>query len=256
MLNKLSGLVIGTLLVCNLALAATWSDYSPAIGSTKMAALLSRADTHQWASEWIGLGNGGAIWRNPNDPSSQGSIENWFLDNDGWYKIRSYENPAAPIGHQVYQVTCIKADVTDLNTGKVLPLLCNRAGQPYVPFLIPNDPFRVRAWGLVDGTLQYYWEATFYPNEQATDVCWLAGPRTLQVIRQQEAWWDSGGLWMNGGNVGIRPFNANGTPVEVNVPMARETTLAKGLGVFTTVDLTGPTKGIQLCLYSIWQWGS
>lgn len=221
--------------------AATWGDYSPAIGPSKQAGMIVWENTKQWVSEWIGLGDGSVWWREPNTGQSNG-IEHWTVLN-GWYMIKSFEDP----GVGVWSADCIKAVLTDINTGQKASLPCTK-GHFYTPFLIPSDPYRMQIWGLIAGTNRFYWDASFYPNEKATNNCWVGGPTTLPVIREQENWWDDSG-WMDKLKHPI-PFNGM-TPIEVSVPMAREATLAKGYGVWTLVDLV--TKD-RMCLYSTWTW--
>ena len=108
----------------------------------------------------------------------------------------------------------------------------------------------MQIWGIIAGTNRFYWDASFFPNETATNNCWVGGPMTAKVIREQENWWDDSG-WMDKKAHPI-PWFGN-TPVEVPVTYAREATVAKGLGVWTLHDLVPGSRNI--CLYSIWSWG-
>jgi hypothetical protein len=225
--------------VVNNVFGATWQDYSPAVGPEHKAGMLVWQDTKQYTSMWIGLGNGDTIWRDPNT-TAPGTVEHWRL-SDGFWKIMAFDT---------FSADCIKAELEDLNSGLTVSLPCTK-GHFYVPFLLPKDPFRIRNWGIIAGTEKFYWEAKFFPGEQATNPCWYQGSRTVEVMRQQEAWWDQNGGWVN--NVqGTPAFDANGTPVRPVVAMAREATLAKGFGVWTLRDLLPNSRTI--CLYSVWDW--
>lgn len=212
--------------------AATISEYFIHVQPSKFAGLLLRQDTHQRASSWTGLGNGDVLWRDPNKANDPGSTEHMRL-RDGWLMLDGFDGSS---------VKCIQAEIEDINSGERMSLPCDNY---YAPWLVPRDPWRIRFWQAIGDILVYY-EAAFYPGEQATNPCWYEGPQTREVIRQQEAWYDTRGGWAFGS--GSAPFDAFGKPLRPMVALGRETTIAKGDGVWTIKD------AVPLCAYSTWQW--
>lgn len=202
---------------------------------------------HEWLSMWVSDGTGQAAWRNPSTGQTN-SVEHWRDGRDGYIYVDGYSDKF-DVGVQ-FTSDCMLVQIIDLESGVYFQPPCAK-GQIYFPALMPRGPWRLRFWGALAGTSRFYYEADFFPGEKATNNCWYEGPKTVDVLRQREVWYDSNGGWVRGtGNKS--PFNAQGLPQDVQTTKTFEITLAKGYGTgWTGTDLA---TGQKFCLYSVWSW--
>lgn len=121
-----------------------------------------------------------------------------------WIYLNSYHG-RGPITHDSI-VTTSRA-LLDYG-GKIYDVtsVCGGSGQPYVPRNVSGQPHRIRVWGLIAGSRQWYWEASFGYQGAVTNTCWKGGgSQTRPVIQMSEAWWDDNGGWMFGGSGAMGP---------------------------------------------------
>lgn len=218
------------------ASAATLPEYYVHLQGKPIAGMLVWQDTREWLSMWVAYPNGDMAWRDPRSPGP-GSVEHQVI-RDGFFVLNGFDQ---------WPADCVRAELEDINSGVVTTLPCTK-GHFYSPLLIPRDPWRMRIWGVIPGK-KFYWEADFYPSEQMTNPCWIEGPKTAEVIRQKEVWYDTGGGWVRGS--GTNPWDAAGKPIRPTVNKQWEVTVAKGYGIWTMKDLA---TGKSMCAYSIWNW--
>lgn len=238
-------------LIAGPAFAVTAPQFWVHTAPQKQASILAWQGTSQWVTEWISDGTGSALWRDPNNPEdrSKWNVEHWAL-RDGWLMIDWFSNDF--VGAPRFNADCVKAEIQDVQTGITAPLTC-RGGHYYVPFLMPRDPWRVRMWLLIAGSLHAYWEAQFSPQANASGAC-MTEPQ--DVIVQREVWWDSGGGgpkhdgWAEGS--GTAAFDAKWNPITPAVTYGVEAVVAKGQGVIRRTDFI---DGRTMCLYAHWSWG-
>ncbi len=213
------------------AWGATLSEYLPHATGDHVAGMLVRQDSGEWASEWIAYGGGKLEWRDPH--TAVGNFEYMSVRN-GWIYLDRLDQ---------WQVLCTRAELED--AGGVATTIDCSSGHPYVPLLLPKDPFTVRVWGTVGGQL-FYWQSVFTPGVQVLNTCWYQGPRTMEAIEQQDSWWAQNSGWVRA--IGTLPYS-NGQPVRPTVNNKYRVTLVKGIGVWTIHD-----DGVNLCAYSTWSW--
>jgi hypothetical protein len=210
-------------------------DYMPHASGQHLAGMLVRQDSRQWASMWVAYDNGMLEWRDPN--TGHGNFEFMSVRN-GWIYLDRLDQ---------WAITCQRAELEDINSGTTVDVTCDK-GHPYVPLLLPRDPFRVRVWGKVGGQ-PFYWQSDFYPGERMQNDCWYQGSQTLEVTRQKDSWWSMSSGWVRA--TGTLPYDAAGRPQRPAVDNKYEVTLAKGIGVWTINDMT---SGQKFCAYSTWRW--
>jgi hypothetical protein len=221
-----------------LAEAETSPEYYIHFQPKQIAGMLVHENSRQWASLWVAHKEGFVEWLDPNTGS--GSGREYGVIRDGWFVLTAFDQ---------WSADCVRAELEDINSGVVTTIQCSK-GHYYIPLLVPRDPFRVRVWGVIaGGPKKFYWEADFFPNEQKFNPCWYEGPKTAQVIRQQEVWFDTAGGWVRG--TGTAPFDAAGKPIRPQVIKQWEVTVARGYGVWTMQDLN---TGDKYCAYSTWEW--
>jgi hypothetical protein len=237
-------------LLCVALLGATWYDAKAAttpeyfihFQPKQVAGLLVTDDVHrQWSSLWVAHKEGFVEWLNPD--GTTGSGREYEQVRNGYLTITAFDQ---------WTADCRKAVLEDINTGARTELQCQAGtGHYYIPWLVPQDPVRIRIWGVIaGGPKRFYWEADFYPNEKKLNNCWYEGPKTADVIRQQEVWYDDGGGWIRG--TGTAAWNAQGQPIIPQTVKQWEATIAKGYGVWTLQDLR--PGGPKYCEYSRWDW--
>jgi len=220
--------------------AAIATDFYVHLQAKRQAALIVWQDIsgRPGLAVWVADGTGAVQWRNPDGSISQAGTEHMAIRN-GWIMLDRF----GP-----WSADCIKAELVDIQTGTVMEFPCKPGGgHPYVPMILPRDPFRVRVWGLIDGKQAFYWETDFAHVGQVRNECWYEGPQSRESIQQSEAWFAAHGGWLIGS--GGAPFDAQGKPQAANAVHGCTVTVAKGAGVWTYA--VGKDRA---CLYSLWNW--
>lgn len=114
---------------------------------------------------------------------------------------------------------------------------CSGVGQPYVPRNVSGQPHRIRVWGLIANSTNWYWEARFTYTPAKTNACWQGlGSQTRGALTVSEAWWDPSSNWLFNGS---GTMGADGLPNGLNVALMRTFSLGQGAGYAWQLSSSG-----------------
>lgn len=246
--NQIVGALAGVALYVGTCQAVTtpeyWVHMTP--GVKQGALFVNQANPASWFSEWVSVGDGGAMWLNPATGKTTG-VEHWVARN-GFLLIDYFADSFSTNPRQQrIPANCTKALLQDVPSGAMTELQCDGHGHYYSPWLLPRDAWRLFIWG--DVGYKFFWAAEFTPST-ATNPCYYAGAQTSDVIVQQEVWWDAVNGWVEGS--GGPAYDLLGNPLMPTITYGSESTVMRGEGVVLHQDLT---TGLAMCLYSRWLWG-
>jgi hypothetical protein len=205
-----------------------------------------------------------ATWPWNNAPTStEVDYEEWEVKNNCaagksflWLNAFRNDYPATGVSYR-FPITTTRAEIS-INGGPWLDITaggaCGTNGQPYALADVINEPYSIRVWGKIfpvagDPTppRTFFWQDTMTYMQNQTGACWAADSNNVRnVVKQEEAWWDSSFGW----NPGSGSIGANGIADGVTVNYGNWQMIAKGAGD----DWNASINGVSACLKYGWSW--
>jgi hypothetical protein len=152
-----------------------------------------------------------------------------------WLYVNSYHGRTTLGFPNMYNASNHDSDISTTRAlldygGKIwdVSTTCGGVGQPYVPRNVSGQAQRLRVWGLIANSTNWYWEARFSYSPAMVNTCWQGpGTQNRGALTVSEAWWDPGSNWLfNGsGSMGV-----DGLPNGLNVALRRSFSLGQGAG--------------------------
>jgi len=221
-------------------------SYFVDVTGPRYGAMLAWNDGSGNLSELITFGTGDIEWANPTSPNINPSVENWGVSGE-YIVVKGYSLAAGT--PPTYPAPATKAQIIDIASGTIVPIPVDGKTQPYMPLILPKDPFRMQVWGIVSGVRKYFWQSDFTPGVTAVNPVY----GSVEAIQQNDAWWDaSGGFFRCTGKQS--PYDASGNPQDPGITSLWMETIALGYGpCFTGTDLD-PAVNKSFHISARWNW--
>jgi len=209
---------------------ASTLDYYIGVKGPRYGAMISWDSGNSDLSELVTFGNGDQEWVNPQTPSITSGVENWGISGE-YICVKGYSPTST--GSPEWPAPATKAQIVDIGSGTIVPVPIDGVTQPYIPIIMPKDPFKMQVWGTISGQRKYFWQSIFTPTTAVNPVY-----GTAPAIQQWDSWWDelNGYVRCTGTQL---PYDASGNPQDPGMTSLWLETIALWYGpMFTGIDMS------------------
>lgn len=195
-------------------------------------------------TELVTFGNGDLEWINPQTPSVNSGVENWGVSGE-YICVKGYSSSST--GDAQWPAPATKAQIIDISSSLTVQIPLDGVTQPYIPLILPKDPFRMQVWGVIAKQRKYFWQSDFTPSITASNP--VHG--VLPAIQQYDYWWDETNGWVRSSGKQL-PYDASGNPQDPEATSTWMNTIALGFGkCFTGTDVA---MNQSFYLSQKWNW--